>query len=54
MSSGRAVQLTVLGAIVVSDLYFLQAGLVRPSLVVAQVMMIVTVWILRVAREKSL
>jgi hypothetical protein len=54
MSSGSVIKMVVLGGILASDLYFVEAGLVRPSLVVAQVMMILTVWILRVARERAL
>ena len=54
MSSGAIVKIVVLGGILVSDLYFVKAGLVKPSLVLAQIMMILSVWILRVARENEL
>jgi hypothetical protein len=54
MSSGAVIKIVVLGSILASDVYFVKAGLVRPSLVVAQVMMILSVWILRVAREREL
>jgi hypothetical protein len=48
---GRLLQVGVLLAILLGDLYFLSTGAVRPSLVVAQLMMILTVMILSFKRR---
>jgi hypothetical protein len=49
--AARLIQLSILFAILAADLYFVATGAVRPSLVVAQIMMILTVGILRFARS---
>jgi hypothetical protein len=49
--AARLIQLGILFAILAADLYFVSTGAVRPSLVVAQIMMILTVGILRFARS---
>ena len=51
MSAGRIVQVGTLVAILLGDLYFLATGAVRPSLVVAQLMMILTVMIISFKRR---
>lgn len=47
----RVLQATVLLAIVASDLYFVSTGAVRKSLVVMQLMMIVTAMIIGYSRQ---
>ncbi len=48
---GRFIQVSVLLAILGADLYFLYTGAVRPGLIIAQLMMILTVMIISFQRR---
>ena len=52
MLTARLIQISILLAILASDFYFLSTGAVRPSLIVTQILMILTVAILTYSRSK--